>query len=166
MIKRSNGAPKIRRQAGVAAVEFAIVLPVVLLLMLATAELGRAFYQYNTLAKAVRDGARYSSTVALNGAGAFKDIASPEWAAVVDSVKKLVVYGADCGGSCDPNKKLLYGLAESDVSVNQIAPLHVQVTASYTYDSIFPVIPSFGFGAGDIVVDGVVLQAANTMRAL
>jgi Flp pilus assembly protein TadG len=47
------------RQSGLAAVEFAITLPVLLLLMLGTAELGRMLSQYDTLTKSVRDGCRY-----------------------------------------------------------------------------------------------------------
>jgi hypothetical protein len=49
------------RQSGVALVEFAFVLPLLLVLSLASAELGRAVYRYNTTAKAVRDAVRYLS---------------------------------------------------------------------------------------------------------
>jgi Flp pilus assembly protein TadG len=48
-------------QQGVALVEFALVLPLLLVLSLLTAELGRAVYRYNTTAKAVRDAVRYLS---------------------------------------------------------------------------------------------------------
>jgi Flp pilus assembly protein TadG len=46
---------------GVSAIEFAIVIPVLLLLVFGITEGGRAIYQYNTLAKATRDAARYLS---------------------------------------------------------------------------------------------------------
>ena len=49
------------RQPGVALVEFAFVLPLLLALSLAAAELGRAVYRYNTTAKTVRDAVRYLS---------------------------------------------------------------------------------------------------------
>lgn len=49
------------RQKGVALVEFALVLPLLLLLSLMATELGRAVYRYNTTAKAVRDAVRYLS---------------------------------------------------------------------------------------------------------
>ena len=42
-----------RLQCGLVVVELAITLPLVLLIMLATAEFGRAIYQYTTLTKAV-----------------------------------------------------------------------------------------------------------------
>lgn len=48
-------------QRGVALVEFAFVLPLLLVLSLTSAELGRAVYRYNTTAKAVRDAVRYLS---------------------------------------------------------------------------------------------------------
>ncbi len=48
-------------QSGVALVEFALVLPLLLVLSLITAELGRGVYRYNCAAKAVRDAVRYLS---------------------------------------------------------------------------------------------------------
>lgn len=50
-----------RKQRGVAIVEFALVVPLLLILTFITTEFGRAVYQYNTLAKSVRDAARYLS---------------------------------------------------------------------------------------------------------
>ena len=52
---------KHKRQAGVAIVEFALVLPFLLLLTFLTTEFGRAIWQYNTVTKSVRDAARYLS---------------------------------------------------------------------------------------------------------
>ena len=47
------------RQRGLVVVELAITLPLIILIMFATAELGRAFYQHATLTKAVEAGTRY-----------------------------------------------------------------------------------------------------------
>jgi Flp pilus assembly protein TadG len=52
------------KQQGVAAVEFAILVPLMILMVFGITEFGRAFYQYNTLTKSVRDGVRYLSTQA------------------------------------------------------------------------------------------------------
>ena len=49
------------RQRGVAAVEFALVLPVLLAMAFGASELGRAIYTYNALDKTVRDAARHLS---------------------------------------------------------------------------------------------------------
>ena len=79
---------RILTQKGVAIVEFTIVLPLLLLLMLAIAEFGRALYQYNALTKAVRDGARFMSENAFIGdSGQVSTVAPTE-------AKRLVAYGA------------------------------------------------------------------------
>lgn len=49
------------KQKGVAAVEFGILLVPLVILTFGITELGRAMYQYNTIAKATRDAARYMS---------------------------------------------------------------------------------------------------------
>lgn len=54
-----------RKQHGVAAVEFAILLVPLVLMIFGISELGRAFYQYNTLVKATRNAARYKSMVGM-----------------------------------------------------------------------------------------------------
>jgi Flp pilus assembly protein TadG len=46
-------------QQGVAIVEFALILPLLLLLSFTTTEFGRALYEYETVAKSVRQAARY-----------------------------------------------------------------------------------------------------------
>jgi Flp pilus assembly protein TadG len=48
-------------QRGVAIVEFALILPLLLVMTFIVTEFGRALYQYNTIAKSVRDAARYLS---------------------------------------------------------------------------------------------------------
>ena len=50
-----------RRQRGVAAVEFGIMLVPLVLMACGVAEFGRAIYQYDTLTKATRSAARYLS---------------------------------------------------------------------------------------------------------
>jgi Flp pilus assembly protein TadG len=69
------------KQGGVAIVEFALVLPLLLLLTFITTEFGRALYQYNVIAKSVRDAARYLS------------VQTPSDPARIANAKNLVVYG-------------------------------------------------------------------------
>jgi Flp pilus assembly protein TadG len=73
------------RQAGVAMVELAIILPLLLAICFAVTEFGRAIYTYNTLAKSARDAARYLSTQAA-GNGASWGVA-----------RNLVAYGNPIG---------------------------------------------------------------------
>ncbi len=54
---RSVGASS-RRRRGQALVEFALVIPIFLLMMVALFDLGRAVFAYNTLTNAAREGAR------------------------------------------------------------------------------------------------------------
>ena len=55
-------APGPTGEEGVAAVEFAIVVIVLLLIVAGIVEFGRVFWYYDALTKATRDGARYMST--------------------------------------------------------------------------------------------------------
>lgn len=82
---------KVRRFArhderGTQLVELALVMPILVLLFAATAEFGRFFYTYSTLAKATRAGARYLSSKPVDTT--FKGKA-----------QNLVVYG-DEGAGC------------------------------------------------------------------
>ncbi|MFS0756270.1 TadE/TadG family type IV pilus assembly protein [Noviherbaspirillum sp. 1P10PC] len=89
------------KQKGVAAVELGILLFPLLLLTFGVTELGRAFYQYNSLAKATRDAVRFLSS---QGPGDAVDLAT---------AKCLAVYGKrTCSGSV-----LLPGLTQGMVTV-------------------------------------------------
>jgi len=57
------------RSGGAAAVEFALVIIVLMLIVAGIVEFGRAFWHYDALTKATRDGARYMSTVAKENIG-------------------------------------------------------------------------------------------------
>ncbi|MGM9486092.1 TadE/TadG family type IV pilus assembly protein [Ideonella sp. YS5] len=76
------------RHRGVAAVEFALVLPVLLALAFGASELGRAIYTYNALDKTVRDAARHLSQH------------GPGDTAIQAEATCLAVYGdTDCSGT-------------------------------------------------------------------
>lgn len=83
-------------QRGVAMVELAIVLPLLLAICFAITEFGRAVYTYNTLAKSARDAARYLSTQAAG------QVARP-------IAKNLVVNG-EPGSACTDPTSLMPGL--------------------------------------------------------
>lgn len=61
-----NFRPSVRQQ-GAAIVEFALVLPLLITLMAGIFEFGRAFWYYDALTKATRDGARLMSVVPKSG---------------------------------------------------------------------------------------------------
>ena len=140
------------------------VLPFLLILMLATADLGRAFYQYNTLTKAVRDGVRYLSNNALLGStGVMIPIDNPLWFELSSKTKNLMVYG-NISGSGNP---IIPDFTNAIfVIFSQEGEHHVRVTATYKYVPIlFPdSLPTFGIG--DPISLDFTLKASTTMRAL
>jgi len=73
---------------GVAAVEFGLLLPLLVVMLFGTTELGRAIYSYNNLDKTVRDAARHLSQ---HGAG------DP---IIAGEARCLAVHGTtDCSGA-------------------------------------------------------------------
>lgn len=58
--------PRFVRQRGAAAIEFAFLLPFLLLIFTGMIEFGRAMWYYNALDKAARDSARYLSTAPVS----------------------------------------------------------------------------------------------------
>lgn len=89
------------KQNGVVAIEFALVMTFILVpLLLGTVEFGRLFYQYNSLAKSVRDSAKYISTHVYSTDTTY----SPNYTTYVGEAKCLAVYASGCNN----DKKLIY----------------------------------------------------------
>lgn len=90
------------RQGGAAIVEFAILLPLLVLLAVGIMEYGRAMYQYDTLTKSARSAARFLSQYAAGNTAA------------IDLARNLAVCGQrDCQGIAP----LLPGLNAGHVSI-------------------------------------------------
>jgi Flp pilus assembly protein TadG len=81
-------------QEGAAAVELAVMLIPLVLIAFGITEFGRAFYEYNALAKGTRDGVRF-----LTMKGPLNP-ADPTSAADITETKCMVVYGnPGCAGA-------------------------------------------------------------------
>lgn len=113
-------------ERGTQLVELAIVIPIFVLLFAATAEFGRYFYEYTTLAKASRAGARYLATSAVN---ATED----------GTAKNIVVYG-NAAGTGSP---LIPGMTTGNVVITRAGgvptlpqTVKVQIT-SFKHQPIF-----------------------------
>lgn len=143
------------RQRGTATIEFALTAPLLVLLMLAVAELGWAFNQYITLVKAVREGGRYAAANALTGSQGVLAL-TPE---LIAQTSQLVVYGRPNG-----NTPVLPGWQPSMVNVTGYGSAHVSVSATYPYAPIITsVIPPF-FGLGTEF--NFTMQTTTVVRAL
>ena len=117
-----------RKQKGQSLVEFALVVPFLLLVVVGTIEIGRAYYYYNTLSKAVREGARYWS-------GHLYDTTN-----VWPLAQNMVVYGTENG----TGTPVLPGLTTAMVfqtprgggTTPGTPPYWVKVSVSYPYTSV------------------------------
>ena len=140
-----------KRQRGVAIVEFALILPFLLLLTFITTEFGRAIWQYNTLAKSVRDSARYLS------------LQTPNAPIAIAKARNLTVYG-NLAGTGTP---LALGLSTSHVpdptwQTAGTAPVIRTVTiriTGYSFNSVFATV--FGLPFGNIPLSDI----SATMRS-
>ncbi|MCK0153400.1 pilus assembly protein [Alcanivorax sp. S6407] len=99
-----------RYQRGAALVEFALLLPLMVVIVFGITELGRAIYQQNTLSKSVASGARYMSRSVQSVDSDCSQ--GSNWAASIANAANLVAFGRQAGG-VDP---LLPELDASDVS--------------------------------------------------
>ena len=145
------------RQRGAILAETAVVLPLIIFLVVLTAEVTNAFVDHNTLTKAVRNGARHVASNAVLGTTGVV-LLQPQ---LITEAQNLVVYGNVSGGGT----AIISGLAIGDVQVQDLGGDNIAVTASHNYSGILgPILPSFGFGADSSLTH--TLSATVTMRAL
>ena len=132
-------------QKGVAIIEFALILPFLLLLTFITTEFGRAIWEYNTLTKSVRDASRYLATQPVGEK--------------ITEARNLMVYGnlAGTGTPLALNLSLTNVPAAScctwqevtSTAVNGSAPVIRIVTvriSGYTFNSMFNSVLGLPFG--------------------
>jgi hypothetical protein len=103
-----------KREEGSSIIEMAIIFPILLILFVGTAELGRLFYTYTTLAKATKVGARYLSTRSKVTKGTATEITNEKiWA------KNLVVCGipSAAANACTNQTSIVPGLTVANVNI-------------------------------------------------
>lgn len=150
----------IRKQsiAGLAIVEMAIVLPILMLLTLAAGEFGRAFIQYSRLSHRVQSAARFVAENTLQGTTGV--------AVLTDSIRtqarNLVLYGTTSAGT----KPAVPSLTATDVAITVTPDGIVNVSIAYAYRPVIgDALPVFGFGQ-DIATASILLKPRVVMRAL
>ena len=141
-----------RDERGIQLVELAIVLPIFVILFAATAEFGRYFYEYTTLAKASRAGARYLATAAVNSA---QDT----------TAKNIVVYGNPAG----TGSPVLPGITTANVLITRQGGVPVLPQTVKVEITNFKHQPLFDLGALTKVTSlsmNVDVKPSVTMRYL
>lgn len=132
-----------KRQSGLAIVEFALSVPVLFMILLATAELVNALNQYAELAHAVRQSVRYVAGRAETGSTGTIQVGSAQWTQLVQEGKNLVVYGVPTA----VGSPRLPQLATTHVFVEAVGGVNVRVRTAYPYRSLLGgSISTMGFG--------------------
>ena len=124
---------RLRQTKGNELIEFALVLPLLVLLLAGTVEFGRAFYTYNILTKSVRNAARYLSASQISPSGVVPG-------GYVTNARTLAMYGNVAGAG----DKILPDLTSSNITVSGTASpgsstneFYVTVSADYPYSPLF-----------------------------
>ncbi|MBD5803294.1 TadE-like protein [Azoarcus sp. Aa7] len=135
-----------QRQGGVAAVEFALLVFLMLLICAGIVEFGRAVWHYDALAKATRDGARYMSTISM-----------PALATASATAEDLVVTAATAAGvpnftAADVTVTCAPTACASAAAPGNVTRVIVDVSYSMTLGIWFPFISRDGKSGFDITL--------------
>ena len=149
------------RQRGAVLVEMALVTPILVVLMLATADLTRAFIEHNTVTKAVRNGARYVAERAFDGSTGIVNVD----ATLRSETQNLVVFGSTSPpGGASP---VVPGLTAANITVVQIAGTDdIEVSATYALGGLFGAVLPVSMYSGNSISAARTLRATVRMRAL
>ncbi|MNQ86050.1 TadE-like protein [compost metagenome] len=150
-----------QNQQGLALVEFTLVLPLLLLLLLALGEFGRMLYQYNVLLQASRNADRFVASQAWNSTLGAVVLSDPLKA----QTRNVAVYGVPS----QAGDEVLSDLEIDDVEVEAVGTDHVRVTITYNFCPVIGAgnctgtMPGFFGNAFSL---GIPLVATTVMRAL
>ena len=141
-----TGRPVRRRAAGQSLVEFALVFPIIILLVMAFAEIGRAVFAYNTIANAARQGARVAAVNQLadvtecDESRPIEDPYEPHW-----SMRGCAILAGKTIGLTTTNIGIAYE-APPDTTLDCDPVLHVGciavVTVTYNFALTTPFVSS------------------------
>ena len=168
MIPRGLRLRWFRDERGQGLVEFALVFPLIILILFGVFDLGRGIYAYNTLANAARQGARVAAVNQLNIAGLtdcnedmpIEDPTKPHWQIKTCAAASAVSLGVQPAAvtvtystppnttlACDVSLKVgciatvtvTYAWAASTpVIQNIIGPIAMSATSQIPIERVFP----------------------------
>jgi Flp pilus assembly protein TadG len=136
---------------GAAAVEMALVVPLLCAILIGSVELGNFFYNEHILDKAVRDGARYAARQSFNYYGSSSACASPTDATMIGDVKALVrtsLLAASAGNDRFPD------IQDSDISVT--ASCATSATGTSSTENMLGIYKGRPAGAPVVTVSAIV----------
>ncbi|MNP05933.1 TadE-like protein [compost metagenome] len=142
-------------------VEFTLIMPVLLLLLLGFGEFGRMLYQYNLLLQASRDADRFVASQAWDSTLGAVAMSST----LLTQTKNVAVYGVPA----NTGTAVVSGLTTDNVDVAAVGTDHVRVTITYTFCPVIGAgnctgsLPGF---FGNQIALGIPLVATTVMRAL
>ena len=142
-------------------VEFTLIMPVLLLLLLGFGEFGRMLYQYNLLLQASRDADRFVASQAWDSTLGAVAMSST----LLTQTKNVAVYGVPA----NTGTAVVSGLTTDNVDVAAVGTDHVRVTITYTFCPVIGAgnctgsLPGF---FGNSIALGIPLVATTVMRAL
>ena len=140
--------PSRRRSRGVAAVELAILLMPMVLMMFGAIEFGRAIYTYNTLDKTVRDAARHLSQH------------GPGDAVIQTEARCLAVHGnTDCSGNA-----LAPGLTVGAIALCDALSCPVSHAAQATGSGVVNLVSATVQGYQYTAIVGLVINSVLTFN--
>lgn len=119
----------VRHRSGAAAAEMALVMPMLVVMMFGSAEVGKFFWDEHVVMKAVRDGARYASRQK------FADMPCGGTATNETAIKNVVRYGAPAVGTLDP--RLYYWTDDSTITVTITCYDNAGTDGARVYDGIY-----------------------------
>jgi Flp pilus assembly protein TadG len=112
---------RISREEGVAAVEFAIILPVLALILFGVLEFGRVWSQYQVYNGAAREGARCAAVAVTSDCVPEEELRAAAEPFDVQDPISITVDGAPAPDGCTE------GTVGQDVQVSWEQPLHVNI---------------------------------------
>lgn len=141
--KCGEAVPDARDEAGVSAVEFALVLPLLLLLVIGTIEFGRVWNQYQIYQGAAREGARCAAVAATSNCLIQDQIDSASGPYSPATTASVQVGSGAVMAADDPTAGCTDGTKGQDVRVYWSQPLDLDIpfwsnaTVTTTIDGVF-----------------------------
>jgi Flp pilus assembly protein TadG len=141
-VARRPGRHRGRRQAGQALAEFALVAPILFILVLGVFEAGRFILHYEALNNATREGIRYAIIHGANSVAPTGPPDDPTGAAIRQAVADAAFGLVTSGDLTIPDP-----VYSGPNGVTNKRGSEVTLTVSYTYDAIVPILPPITISA-------------------